>query len=74
MKTTRLEDELLLIAQVEMALTEGPSTLEWTQKAKRMTRSLQLMLAKAYYRERAWTVGFFTSLLVNVFLLMGVYL
>ncbi len=47
MKTTRLENELLLIAQVEMALDRGPS---WGEPAKRMSRQLQLMLAKAYYR------------------------
>tara|TARA_Y100000592_G_scaffold99752_1_gene177038 strand:- start:9742 stop:9957 length:216 start_codon:yes stop_codon:yes gene_type:complete len=71
MKTTRLEDELLLIAQVEMALDKGPS---WGEPAKRMSHDLRLMLANAYFRERAWTVGFFTSLLVNVVLLMGVFL
>ena len=71
MKTTRLEDELLLIAQVEMALDKGPS---WGQPAKRIANDLRLMLAKAYYRERAWTAGFFTSLLVNVLLLTGVFL
>ena len=71
MKTTRFEDELLLIAQVEMALDKSSS---WGEPAKRMAQNLRLMLAKAYYRERAWTIGFFTSLLVNVLLLMGVYL
>ena len=71
MKTTRLEDELLLIAQVEMALDKGPS---WGEPAKRMSHDLRVMLASAYFRERAWTVGFFTSLLVNVVLLMGVFL
>ena len=70
MKTTRLEDVLLLIALVEMAL-DRPS---WGQPAKRIANDLRLMLAKAYYRERAWTAGFFTSLLVNVLLLTGVFL
>ena len=39
-----------------------------------IANDLRLMLAKAYYRERAWTAGFFTSLLVNVLLLTGVFL
>jgi|13_taG_2_1085334.scaffolds.fasta_scaffold11557_4 hypothetical protein len=71
MKTTRLEDELLLIAQVELALEKVPSLGE---PAKQMSRQLQLMLAKAYYREHVWAIGFFTSLMVNVMLLMGVFL
>jgi len=71
MKTTRLEDELLLIAKVELALDKGPS---WGEPAKRMAYDLRVMLAKAYYRERAWTIGFFTSLLVNTMLLLGVFL
>lgn len=65
MKTTRLEDELLLIAQVEMALDKGPS---WGEPAKRMGHNLRVMLANAYIRERWWTMAFFASVLANVVL------
>ena len=71
MKTTRLEDELLLIAQVEMALDKGPS---WGEPAKRMAYDLRIMLADAYYRERRWTVAFFASMLANVVLFAEVFM
>ncbi len=68
MKTTRLEDDLVFIAQVEMALDKGHTL------SPDMIRQLRLMMATAYSREHAWTIGFFTSLLVNVMLLMAVFL
>ena len=71
MKTTRLEDELLLITQVEMALDKGPS---WGEPAKRMAYDLRVMLADAYFRERRWTVLFFASVLAFVVLLTEVLL
>tara|TARA_R100000231_G_scaffold45307_6_gene39119 strand:+ start:6134 stop:6343 length:210 start_codon:yes stop_codon:yes gene_type:complete len=69
MKTTRLEDELLLIAKVELELDKVPN-----RRPSGIAHDLRLMLADAYYRERRWTVLFFASVLANVVLFAEVLL
>ena len=69
MKTTRLEDELLLIAQVEMALDKVPN-----RRPSGIAYDLRRTLINAYIRERRWTVAFFASVLANVVLFAEVFM
>lgn len=62
MKTTRLEQELILLEDIRQSRGQGIHT------------TAADMLINAYIRERRWTVAFFASVLANVVLFAEVFM
>lgn len=63
MKTTRLEQELILLEAIRQARVSG-----------NLHATAADMLINAYIRERRWTVAFFASVLANVVLFAEVFM